>query len=188
VTNRDLYLFVAAIETKRSLEDYLSALWRLAEPHRALAALPAEMFTELLTDALEAEPRAYDGSRPTGDAGYASFEATIASQIVDLHQMAAAGQLENEHRYFGIDAPRGGRWYNFDPRGYLECAVAGSLGGWEEGDDTGRGYVPGLVAATDVEGNIAMVDPRTIEDPVDAMSPITWDAFAEFLFTGQTYE
>jgi hypothetical protein len=188
VTNRDLYLFVAAIETQRSLEDYLRALWRLAEPHRALAALPPEMFTELLTDALEAEPRAYDAALPTGNAGYASFEATIASQIVDLHEMAANGQLDNEYRYFGISAPRGGSWYNFDPRGYLECAVAGTFAGWEEGDDTGRGYVPGLVAATDADGNIAMVDPRSIEDPVGALSPITWDAFAEFLFTGQIYE
>src|SRR5262249_54029097 len=111
-----------------------------------------------------------------------------ASQIVDLHQMAANGQLEDKYRYFGIDAPRGGRWYNFDPRGFLECAVAGSFGGWQEGDDTGRDYVPGLAAAGDADGNIIAVDPRSIETPVDALPPITWDAFAELLFTGQIYE
>ncbi len=43
----------------------------------------------------------------------------------------------------GPDGPYCG-WYNFDPSGYLECGVAGSLGGWDE-DDGVRKPVPGPV-------------------------------------------
>jgi hypothetical protein len=48
--------------------------------------------------------------------------------------------------------------------------------------------VPGKVVATDADGNLVSVDPRSLDHPVDALPPITWDAFAGFLFTGQVYE
>lgn len=187
-TNRDLYQLVAGFESSRSLEDYLSALWQIAERCRTAPAIPAPVFGELLASAFAAEPRTYDPSPCVDGEGYSRFEATIASQIVDLHEMALNGQLEDKYRYFGINAPRGARWYNFDPCTYLECAVAGTFGGWCEGDDTGRDYVPGLVAVFDNAGGMTAVDPRTIHDPIGSLAPITWAQFADFLFAGQCYE
>jgi len=77
---------------------------------------------------------------------YAGFRATLIRQIVDLREMDDNSTLKNEQRYFGMSAPRKSYWYNFDPIGYLECAMAGSFGGWEPGDETGRQFVPEPVA------------------------------------------
>ena len=63
-------------------------------------------------------------------------------QIVDLREMRDAGMLAKKWIELGIDAPRGGRWFNFEPVQYLECAAAGSIGGWEPGDATGRANPP----------------------------------------------
>jgi hypothetical protein len=91
-------------------------------------------------------------------------------------------------RYFGINSPRGSRWYNFDPCTFLECAMAGSFGGWEEGDDTGRGYVPGEVAVLGPDGRITGCDPRELDDPIVPLGEISWEAFRDFLGQGQWYE
>jgi hypothetical protein len=120
--------------------------------------------------------------------GYLAWEERINNQIRDLGDMKAAGTLENEYRYFGIDAPRGGRWYNFDPHTFLECAAAGTFGGWREGDDTGRSYVPGQVAVVDASGAVTSVDPRDIDAPVVDVREISWEAFVDFLDCGQWYE
>lgn len=67
------------------------------------------------------------------------------------------------------------RWYNFDPATYLECAVAGSLGGWDAGDGarvplpTGPGEPP------------ARSYVRTI-------TTMTWDDLARIAVCGQMYE
>jgi hypothetical protein len=59
----------------------------------------------------------------------------------------------------GIDSPRGQRWYHFDPRTFLECATAGSYGGWQPGDETGRDYVPGPVAVMADDGGFFRGEP-----------------------------
>lgn len=193
-TNRDLYLLVAGLPpSSRSLADYLGALWRLAASCRGADALPPAQFAELLVAAFHVEPLSYDRARVPSDAaperaGYARFEHAIATQIVDLHEMAEDGSLADEHRYFGLDSPRGARWYNFEPHGYLECAVAGTFDGWCEGDPTGRAYVPGPVAVLDASGAVTSVDPRCLDGEVEPLPPITWDVFADFLWAGQSYE
>lgn len=35
--------------------------------------------------------------------------------------------LANDLRSFGLQAPQGGTWYDFDPVGYLECAARGAF-------------------------------------------------------------
>jgi hypothetical protein len=35
----------------------------------------------------------------------------------------------DEDRDFGVDAPSGARWYDFDPRAHVERAFAGTFGG-----------------------------------------------------------
>ena len=89
--------------------------------------------------------------------------------------MDEIGALASELRYFGVNSPRGGYWYNFDPCSFIECGMAGSFGGWQPGDNTGRDYVTGEVA-------------EMSKNPVFAMSSIPWDAFREFLWCGQHYE
>jgi len=199
-TNRDLYLFVADLCEKnakndRSLEDFLKVLWRLSSPHRSLDALPLSQFAGLLEAALREEVPSFDPSwtraYQQGEdqlAGYVRWESTILGQIVDLHEMERAGTLANDLRYFGVDAPRGSRWYNFDPLTFLECAVTGTFGGWRSGDPTGRDYVPGPVAVLDETGRITSADPRELDEPLFEMEGIGWDVFADFLGSGQWYE
>jgi hypothetical protein len=52
---------------------------------------------------------------------FGQLERLVQSQIVDLRQMEAAGLLADPVRvYFGVDAPRGARWYNAVVWSYLE--------------------------------------------------------------------
>jgi hypothetical protein len=151
-SNRDLYLFMTGLAQRpeaqtRGLEEYLRSLWRIASRLQSEAQLSLSSFAHLLETALSAEAPAFDrGWRARADetidnsSEYRAWEQTIFSQIVDLRDMADAGMLANDLRYFGIDAPRGGRWYNFDILGYLECATAGTFGGWNPGDDSDRRY------------------------------------------------
>ena len=192
-TNRDLYLALADLVAKtdasdRSLEEYLRALWGLARAYRDRPALTGDELLGLLA-------RAFTGSAPPFDEGwratyerdfpaafrdflgaFGAWEARVLRQIVDLREMDERGQLKDDQCYFGIDSPRGSRWYNFDPAAFLECAAAGTFGGWEEGDDTGRAYVPGLGA---------IVGGQVTPEPLLAIS---WDHFIMFLGNGQWYE
>jgi len=191
-TNRDLYRFIADLVKQRtecrvSLQVYLENLRQLGHPLRARTAIPLKAFAELLRAAFEAGlTRAESAASPR--AGYLAWERRITEQIRDLGEMQEAGSLDDESRYFGLDAPRGGRWYNFDPCTYLECAVAGTFGGWEEGDGTARAYVPGPVAVLDATGAINSVDPRDIDDRVVEIPQLTWEMFVDFLNSGQWYE
>ncbi len=112
----------------------------------------------------------------------------LARQIVDLREMDEVGTLDNELRYFGIDAPSGARWYNFDPHTFVECGVSGTFGGWAQGDASGRELVPGPVAVLDADGDLISVNPEDIEDPTYFVESISWDEFADFLWAGQCYE
>jgi hypothetical protein len=187
-TNRDLYLFVAAlIENDEGhgceLEEYLRALWHLGSLQQASDRLTLGCFAQLLAGAFREQAPAFapawrDGAEAEGaPAGYSRWERTILSQIVDLRDMREAGSLANEHRYFGVDAPRGGRWFNFDPLTYLECAVEGAFGGWRTGDSTGRGYVSAR--------NLELED---MDIPIFEMAHVAWDQFADFLRAGQSFE
>ena len=187
-TNRDLYLFVAALVENddgqvRELEEYLRALWRLGAAKQANDRLTLACFAGLLVAAFQEEAPAFapawqDIAEEEGTpAGYPRWERTIFSQIVDLREMRDAGMLANEHRYFGVDAPRGRRWFNFDPLTYLECAVEGAFGGWRRGDRTGRDYVSAKNA-----------DLEDLDIPIFDMTRVSWDQFADFLRAGQSFE
>lgn len=145
-TNRDVYRFVCDLHRRhsglaRTLEEYLRALWQLGRAERAERELPVARFAELLERAVTAEVPPYDPAwerLDTGERlpGFAGWERAILLQIVDLKQLRDAGAYRDEQRYFGLDAPRGGRWYNFAPMGYLECAAAGSFGASFDDEDS----------------------------------------------------
>jgi hypothetical protein len=199
-TNRELYLAIGVLgerykSSDRSLEHYLLALYGLARPFETQQAIPLFDFHRVLSAAFTVDPVAFDASwREAYDTfnpdcpGFDGWRALIIRQIVDLREMAETEVLTNEYRYFGISAPRGSYWFNFDPVPYIECATAGSLGGWEPDDATGRQFVPGQVALMDANGAVRTADPETIARPVFQIASLSWDEFKDFLECGQTYE
>lgn len=195
-TNRDLYLHVAELAASpaagsRDLEQYLAALWRLGAGLPRSAPLALGRFAQLLEEAFSAPVPAARPERRERAAALASFERwerVIAAQLADLRELRAAGAFQDELRYFGLDAPSGARWYNFDPGAFLECGAQGAFGGWQEGDGTGRGLVPGKVAVVGADGEITSADPEDIEEPIVEIPEVSWDRFAEFLWAGQCYE
>jgi hypothetical protein len=199
-TNRDLYLAIAGLieeqeNTPRSLEEYLRSLWSLASELQALSGLSPTEFYELLSNAFSAPALSFQDSwrqRYSEDEddlqGYLGWQARIRRQIVDLRELKERGRLKYKDKYFGINSPRGHRWYNFDPAGFLECAMAGTYGGWRPGDATGRIYAPGKVAVLNEEGKFEDRDPDTLPNPVYPIAQISWDRFQHFLLMGQTYE
>jgi hypothetical protein len=198
-TNRDLYLAVielttANAESQRSLEAYLLTLRQLGMKYEAHDSIGLDDFFSLLRDAFSIEPPQVDATWVnqhvvyTEDKGFPGWLATITSQIIDLHEMAESGDLQNEMRYFGMRSPRGSHWFNFDACSYLECAMAGSIGGWEPGDESGRHYVPGPVAVSDENDNIVTMNPEDVPRPVYPLPTISWELFRDILYSGQHYE
>ena len=199
-TNRDLYLAIGALTHKhrsddRSLEQYLLALLRAVEPFANAETLPLNDFYNLIAQAFEIEPYVFDedwrqqyAELPHKSDDFSGWHATVIQQIVDLREMAETGMLANEYRYFGVNSPRGSRWYNFDPISYLECAMAGSFGGWEPGDTSGREFVPGTVAVLADDGSIQEENPEDIPRPHFEIPDVSWEEVKRFIICGQVYE
>jgi hypothetical protein len=199
-TNRDLYVAIADLigrhpSCTRILEEYLGALWDIARVHGTRPCLSLGEFVQMLSEAFTKPAPPFDEawrSRYETDyanlPGFEGWEARVLRQLVDLREMAQAGILDDEQRYFGINSPRGQRWYNFDPCTFLECATAGFYGGWQPGDDTGRRYVPGPVMVLGDDGRLTECDPRDVAAPPAAIREVSWDDFRSFLGDGQWYE
>ncbi|MHC4734580.1 MAG: hypothetical protein ACYTDW_08995 [Planctomycetota bacterium] len=193
--NRDLYKSIESLIKQKedhpipSLERYLTNLLRLATQVAHKEALDLEEFFLLLHDSFDESGDVSEGvCVEDGVPQFYEWKAEVNNRIQDLRDMAENKQLENEYRYFGISAPSGRYWYNFDPLTYIECGAAGSLSGWEEGDETGRSYVPGPVAYLDSEGKISSCDPRELDRLPVEVPLITWEKFSEFVWCGQNYE
>ena len=138
MANHDLFTSITQLlenreDEYRKLEEYLLACWFLANQYKYQSAISANQFIELLRLAFVIEiPVFRDEWRDEifdqySDEvnSYLAFEEKILEQIVDLREMDETGLLSNELRFFGLDSPRGNRWYNFDPLTYIECAIAG---------------------------------------------------------------
>ena len=147
------------------------ALWFLASKHRHQTAIAVDRFIELLelSFAIEIPPfndewRSLKFNKYSFEGNsFAAFEETIFKQIVDLREMDETGFLSNELRYFGLDSPRGNRWFNFDPLNYIECATAG-FAVWED--------------------NKLTKSDRNIPES----SNLSWNQIKNFLLCGQIYE
>jgi hypothetical protein len=172
-TNGDPYKAIADLlgqkkdQSLPSLERYLLNLVRRASHMAHKESLSLEEFFLLLRDSFDGPGDAPEVA--TIEAAVPQFhewKAAVAKQIQDLREMAENRQLEDPHRYFGIVAPSGERWYNFDPCAYIECGVAGTLGGLSDQ------LAPGL----DSEG-------RAVKVPM-----ITWVRFSQFVWAGRQYE
>lgn len=196
MTNRDFYKGLERLMLEQQdkpavlLEDYLRSLRARARGLRCQPEISPETFYALLAESFSPATQTTDTVESAGaiSDGFKEWDAIIEQQIKDLRSMQKNGQLEDKQRYFGIDAPSGQRWYNFDPCTYLECGAAGTLGGWEEGDETGRQYVPGKVAVLAEDGDITSCEPQELHQLPQEMSGISWALFRDFLWCGQNYE
>jgi hypothetical protein len=141
-TKRELYGFVAKLAARHrvgrpSLEAYLLTLWGLARVGSDRAGWTLDEFAELLDRSFGGPAPAFDerwrsdprwrADAPAPVTGFDRWEREIIGQILDLREMAEANMLTHELRYYGLDAPRGARWFNFDPCSWLESATYGGL-------------------------------------------------------------
>ena len=200
LTSRDLYLAIEQLQKQhegctRTLEQYLLAVLELSAPLVDRQQITLDELYDILSGGFTHNASPFDeewrdlyDQLPHENDDYSGWHATVVRQVVDLREMDECGTLKNETRYFGVYAPRKSYWYNFDPRGYLECAMAGSFGGWEPGDETGRQYVPGPVAVLGDGGSIESVNPEDLPNPQFDMPVITWEHFKDFVICGQIYE
>ncbi|WP_051579624.1 hypothetical protein [Pseudonocardia acaciae] len=192
LTNREVYHAVlrAADGTSRTLEEYLLALWVLGRAERDRDSLPPERFAMLLTRAVSAPVPAFDDSWRTAElglsgseSGFDAWERTILSQIADLRDFAEGPK--QDYLELGVEAPRrpdagtranGPIWYNHSVPGYLECAMAGTLGGWDIND--------GIRKPVSVPTFHIYPEPDTI----GPLPLLTWPDMTDFLICGQEYE
>ena len=207
--NRDLYLSVADLVARnagngRSLEDFLRALRAALESHHAEPAITPAQFVAAL-EAGFSDPVAerdagwrledLSGGADDSPADAAAVDRILKCQVLDMEDAEVSGALADEYRGFGrsVGRPEGtvrataGYFYNWSPRTYVECGIAGAFGGWEPGDDTGRVLVSGEVAVLTGEG-IKSVPAEEIESPVVELSLLSWEQVADFLWCGQNYE
>lgn len=192
-TNRDLYLHFLRLGRQAkaaswSLSAYLRGLWKVSLPLRERATIEPDEVAAMFSAAATAAPPPVDLAWATADlslppgipSSHADWERVILSQIADLEDFATfpPGGLAR----FGVSAPRPPgagrratpqRWLNFDPAAYLECAVAGSLGGWRPTDGA-RVPLPGAVPQP----------PSAIRE----LGRLDWTTLCRLAACGQLYE
>lgn len=194
-TNRELYLhFLQLGQEARSaswsLSAFLRALWKVSGPLRDREGVEPDDVAAMFTAAALSPPPPFDPAWRTKDlsltgdepADHADWERVLLSQLADLEDFAESPP--GPRARFGVDAPRPSgsgrratpaRWYNFDPATYLECAVAGSIGGWDAADGA-------RVPLADSGG---VAPPRSYVRDVTAMS---WADLARIAVCGQMYQ
>ena len=168
---------------ERSLEHYLLAFLALSRPYAETETLAQTDFLNLISSSFtrevppfeEAWREQYDGLADARN-DYDGFAATLIRQIVDLREMEEAGQLDDKFRYFGLNSPRGSRWYNFEPLGYLECAATGCFRLRSEG--------PSVAQSRSAAGSQA----SNGEPAGSSSSPISWRMVEGFIVCGRIYE
>lgn len=148
-TNRDFYIAIACLRTihrgkRRDLETYLCALLGVARRYRNEAHISLGDFAEMLREALVVPAvEAVALVAKTGDAigsngvaadPYIHWEQTILQQIAHLREMRKVGKLNAPHEI--KPSPRREIWRHTSVPEYLECAAAGTFGGWDIGDET----------------------------------------------------
>ncbi|SNS54030.1 hypothetical protein [Actinomadura mexicana] len=194
-TNRDLYLvFLQLGQQARaaswSLSAFLRSLWKVGAALADQARLEPDDVAAMFAAAAATPPPAFDPAWSGKDLSlpgeepdrYTDWERVLLSQIADLEDFLAAPP--GPQARFGVEAPRPpgsgaratpARWYNFDPATYLECAVAGSLGGWDAADGA-RVPLP------------AGPGEPTARSYVRTITTMSWTDLARIAVCGQMYE
>ncbi|GIK63598.1 MAG: hypothetical protein BroJett018_13920 [Chloroflexota bacterium] len=118
----------------KSLELYLSALWKLLDEKRN-SPPTWELFATLIEKAYIEEAPPFDpawldfsvspdSDRIFKETDFAIVQDLILFQIADLHRMSEAGTLSIPvmFLYTGVESPSKSYWYNFHPRSFWSCA------------------------------------------------------------------
>jgi hypothetical protein len=186
-TNRDLYLHLLRLGRRArgdswSLSAFLRGLRHVGESVQDRGELTLDDVAAMFDAALTVAPPAYDPSWSSADLAlpggtpvdHADWDRVIRSQLADLEDLAARptggrGKVEVSRSGGPRATPR--RWCNTEVAAYLECAVAGSLGGWDAADGA-RVALPGGPPAS----------------PVRAVTPLSWEGMARLAVCGQLYE
>jgi len=179
----------------RTLESYLLAILGGLVMFSDRPSLTMTEFLGLIESGFTGAPVAfeeqwrhqYDGlSRD--DRIYAGCRAEIVRQIVDLREMDESGTLQGEWREFGLDAPRGERWFNFETVGYLGCALAGTFRMREPGDELAYQVesIPPAVRG-EAESEEAGRRDDTMRPPLKSPA-VSWERFNAFFVCGRIYE
>jgi len=190
-TNRDLYLHVLKIgrdarAASWSLSAFLRTLWKTSTALRGRETVELDEVAALFAAAGSNPPPPYDPGWTTkdltisGDApsSYEDWENVLLSQIADLEDFLTDPRGARQDEIVLAPRPEGTgarstprRWRNFDPASYVECAVAGSLGGWKV-EDGGR--VP-------EEGSTLK------ESPVREVGEFDWVELSRLIVCGQLF-
>src|SRR5919199_5193069 len=119
MTIYDLDAFVISLEEQpgvdanRGLEEYLRALWRLVQENRP-ATVSYDWVATALKQSFSVDPVPFDevwleSTEPPDERrvkdDFEFLRGVLLFQIADLRRMAENGQLQDPHRYFGIQSP-----------------------------------------------------------------------------------
>lgn len=183
-TNRDLYRdLLSLLELRRGprlpLEAYLRSLISLLNDRATPEAPDIHELLFLLDRAFETRPADLEEawrktSEPADGESRTAVIDLLRRQVLDLRDLEKTGGIDDPLRYFGLDAPSGARWYNFEAATYLECACQGSFGGWEEGVGEARVRIEG--------------EDETVDDDLLELGFLRWSDLAVFFSMGQYYE
>lgn len=189
-TNRDLYRHVVKIgrdarAASWSLSALLRSLWKVSAGLRGRPDLTLDDVGALFSAAGSTPPPSYESAWTTRDltfpgdpSTYADWEKVLQAQIADLEDFVTFPPGPDAKK--GVTAPRpegtGLRstptlWCNFDAASYLECAVAGSFGGWHRDDGTRVPREDGPPGS-----------------PVRTVTTVTWRDLSRLTVCGQLYE
>jgi hypothetical protein len=183
MTDLEAYRIVLSFEDrfaseKRSLEEYLRALLLCIEEAPSREPSLRELLF-MVEDAFVREPRAFDEHWRALANEYRqkeehSCQEILIMQIVDLRAMQEAKTLDNEMKHFGVSAPSGISWYNFDPFSYTERGFCSTVGDGMRSIETGE---------LDEDG-FELLD--AVEDPKEVQG--SWELLKKILWRGQLYE
>lgn len=195
-TNVDLYndgmqMLSRHQRASRSLSVYLVALAALLVDRQSEPSFTADAFVGVLEMAFTSEAGSLDRIDRHHCWEPSELEhvlGLLVRQVDDLVEMQANGSLDQEWIYFGIDAPSGQRWLNFDPLTYVECGLEGAFGGWRPGADSPRKCMPGDVAVLGDDGTITSVPAADVPSVTIDLPILTWSQIGAFAMAGQCYE
>ncbi|MEE6263578.1 hypothetical protein [Plantactinospora sonchi] len=196
-TNRDLYQRVLAESERmtgqgRTLDEFLRGWWQVGRSVAGRVGFDLDEVAAMVVAAATVEPppirpqwRSTSFEWLTEEPRrYVDWESIVLCQIADLADFADQGPLP-PYAGLGLDAPRPGghrrciglRWYNFTPASYLECGLAGTIGGWDLADGI----------RVELPGPVVPLRPEPGPEEV-AVETLTWDDLAELAVCGQEYE
>jgi hypothetical protein len=195
---RDFHVSIQALcererSNSRSLETYLLALLRQAAAHARRESVTLVDLRDLLTSSFRERPYPFDDrwrvspiQLDPAPTWFAHWRARLVRQIVDLHEFAEAGVLDDDRCYFGVQAARGSPWCNLDPVTYVACAMAGSFGDPSPEDRADWHFADCPIPASRSTYPLVVLA-HPIARTWNAAPALSWAEFEQFIRCGQCH-